>query len=88
MANALVNQDFYAGLAQLSGRFPVVARVDLETVMTDGYEAILDELDALWRVRFGQPLPILAEPEVIIRVMRMVEEKRKARRSEEAASHA
>ncbi|CAN5141200.1 hypothetical protein BH11PSE2_BH11PSE2_09860 [soil metagenome] len=39
---------------------------------------ILDELDALWRVRFGQPLPIRAEPEMIIRVMRIVEEKRLA----------
>jgi hypothetical protein len=40
--------------------------------------AIMDELDALWRVRFGQPLPIVAEPELIIRVMRRVEEKRLA----------
>lgn len=40
--------------------------------------AIIDELDLLWRVRFGQPLPIRAEPAVIIRVMRMVEEKRLA----------
>lgn len=39
---------------------------------------IMDELDALWRVRFGQPLPIRAEPELIIRVMRRVEEKRLA----------
>ena len=39
---------------------------------------IMDELDALWRVRFGQPLPIRAEPEMIIRIMRMVEEKRLA----------
>ena len=49
---------------------------------------IIDELDALWRVRFGQPLPILAEPIVIIRVMRMVEEKRLAKEAAEALSHA
>lgn len=49
---------------------------------------ILKELDALWRVRFGQPLPILAEPEVIIRVMRIVEEKRIAQAAREAASQA
>ena len=49
---------------------------------------IVEELDALWRVRFGQPLPILAEPEVIIRVMRMVEEKRQAQEAADALSHA
>jgi hypothetical protein len=49
-------------------------------------EGVLKELDALWRVRFGQPLPVLAEPEVIIRVMRMIEEKRLAAASQEAVS--
>jgi hypothetical protein len=49
---------------------------------------IVEELDALWRVRFGQPLPIRAEPEVIIRIMRMVEEKRLAKEAAEALSHA
>ena len=39
---------------------------------------LLEELDALWRVRFGQPMPIVAEPELIVRVMRRVEEKRLA----------
>jgi hypothetical protein len=42
------------------------------------------ELNALWQVRFGQPLPIVAEPELIIRVLRRVEEKR----IEEAAAQA
>jgi len=46
--------------------------------MSSQSATIIDELDALWRVRFGQPLPIQAEPELIIRVMRMVEEKRLA----------
>ena len=41
-------------------------------------EDLLEELDALWRVRYGQPLPIVAEPELIVRVMRRVEEKRQA----------
>ena len=54
--------------------------------MTNLGEGVLKELDALWRVRFGQPLPILAEPEVIIRVMRMIEEKRLALASQEAVS--
>jgi hypothetical protein len=49
---------------------------------------IIEELDALWRVRFGQPLPIRAEPEVIIRIMRMVEEKRLAKEAAEVLSHA
>ena len=49
---------------------------------------IIEELDALWRVRFGQPLPIMAEPIVIIRVMRMVEEKRLAKEAAEQLSHA
>lgn len=48
--------------------------------------SIIDELDALWRVRFGQPLPVHAEPEVIIRIMRMVEEKRQLEAAEEALS--
>jgi hypothetical protein len=51
-------------------------------------EGVMRELDALWRVRFGQPLPVVAEPELIIRVMRMVEEKRLAQASEEALSQA
>ncbi len=46
--------------------------------MSDSVPEILDELDALWRVRFGQPLPILAEPGTIIRIMRLMEEKRLA----------
>ena len=54
--------------------------------MTNLGEGVLKELDALWRVRFGQPLPILAEPEVIIRVMRMCEEKRLALAAQEAVS--
>ena len=49
-------------------------------------EGVLKELDALWRVRFGQPLPILAEPEVIIRVMRLIEEKRLALAAREPVS--
>ena len=49
----------------------------------------MNELDALWRVRFGQPLPVVAEPEVIIRVMRrVIEEKRLAKAAEEALSQA
>lgn len=49
---------------------------------------IFDELDALWRVRFGEPLPIRAEPEMIIRVMRIVEEKRLAQEAGATASRA
>lgn len=49
-------------------------------------ESIIDELDLLWRVRFGQPLPIQAEPAMIIRVMRMVEEKRLAQQSRDAVT--
>ena len=49
-------------------------------------EGVLMDLEALWRLRFGQPLPVVAEPEVIIRVMRMVEEKRLALAAEEAVS--
>ncbi|MDB5453107.1 MAG: hypothetical protein JWO33_1685 [Caulobacteraceae bacterium] len=56
--------------------------------MSDGGGGILEELDLLWRVRFGQPLPVLAEPEVIIRVMRRVEEKRLAAMAAEALSQA
>jgi len=52
--------------------------------MNDLGEGILHELDALWRVRFGQPLPVVAEPEVIIRVMRRVEEKRLEKEAAEA----
>ena len=54
--------------------------------MNDPGEGILHELDALWRVRFGQPLPVLAEPEVIIRVMRRVEEKRLEEAADEVVS--
>lgn len=39
---------------------------------------LIEELDLLWRVRFGQPLPVIAEPAVIIRVMRLIEEKKQA----------
>jgi hypothetical protein len=49
-----------------------------EAAIMDTGKGILHELDALWRVRFGQPLPVVAEPEIIIRVMRRVEEKRLA----------
>jgi hypothetical protein len=84
----LVNHDFFPDSAQPCGRFPVTARLPGRWLMACADETILDELDALWRVRFGQPLPVLAEPEVIIRVMRMVEEKRLAQASREAASPA
>lgn len=56
--------------------------------MSSQSTTIIDELDALWRVRFGQPLPIMAEPELIIRVMRMVEEKRLAQNSRPVLSRA
>jgi hypothetical protein len=60
----------------------------MEVGMSDGGGGILEELDLLWRVRFGQPLPVLAEPEVIVRVMRRVEEKRLAQLALEAVSQA
>lgn len=54
--------------------------------MTGPGVSIIDELDLLWRVRFGQPLPVHAEPEVIIRIMRMVEEKRLSKAEAEVPS--